>query len=387
MFKKSISILVWNLSTNDGFLRAFLLKNALEKLGYQIEILGFKFGNDLYKAIPKNLKIKVVEGGNYPGFWKSINKLLTYIEGDIVYAIKPQPASFGVALLKKLFTKRPIILDVDDWEMSWHGGDNWSYHPKPRQLIRDLLKPDGALRNPNHPLYIKWIENFVKEANAVTVNTKFLQQRFGGTLVPNGKDIFLFDPAKYNGNTSKIRYGLSEYKILMFPGAPRPYKGLEDVLIALDRINQPQLKLVIVGGSPYDDYDKKLQQCWGRWIVKLPNYPVDIMPDVVAAADIIVVPQRDTLETRAQFPLKITDGMAMAKPVLATKVGDIPEILGETGYLVDPNSPEQIAEQIQLIFQYLDAANERGKKARERCVEKYSIEAMASTLNSVISRL
>lgn len=120
MFKKSISILVWNLSTNDGFLRAFLLKNALEKLGYQIEILGFKFGNDLYKAIPKNLKIKVVEGGNYPGFWKSINKLLTYIEGDIVYAIKPQPASFGVALLKKLFTKRPIILDVDDWEMSWH---------------------------------------------------------------------------------------------------------------------------------------------------------------------------------------------------------------------------------------------------------------------------
>ncbi len=362
MFKKNISIIVWNLSTNDGFLRAFLLKNALEKLGYQIEILGFKFGNDLYKAIPKSLKIKVVEGGNYPGFWKSIKKLLTWIEGDIVYAIKPQPASFGVALLKKLFTKRPIILDIDDWEMSWHGGDNWSYRPKPKQLIRDLLKPDGALRNPNHPLYLKWMENFIKKANAVTVNTKFLQQRFGGTLVPNGKDIFLFDPAKYNSNASKIRYGLSEYKILMFPGAPRPYKGLEDVLLALDLINQPQLKLAIVGGSPYDDYDKKLQQYWGRWIVKLPNYPVDIMPDVVAAADVIVVPQRDTPETRAQFPLKITDGMAMAKPVLATKVGDIPDILGETGYLVDPNSPEQIAEQIQLIFQDLDAANERGKK-------------------------
>ena len=38
---------------------------------------------------------------------------------------------------------------------------------------------------------------------------------------------------------------------------------------------------------------------------------------------------------RAQFPLKLTDGMAMAKPVLSTRVGDILEILSDTGYIVD----------------------------------------------------
>jgi glycosyltransferase involved in cell wall biosynthesis len=111
------------------------------------------------------------------------------------------------------------------------------------------------------------------------------------------------------------------------------------------------------------------------------------MPDVLAAAHIVVVPQRDTLTARAQFPLKLTDGMSMAKPVLSTRVGDIPEILGETGYLVEPACPEKIAEQIQLIFQDLDLANQRGIKAREKCIEKYSIEAMASTLKSVISQL
>ena len=137
----------------------------------------------------------------------------------------------------------------------------------------------------------------------------------------------------------------------------------------------------------YDNYDEQLQQRWGRWIIKLPNYPADVMPDVVAAAHIVVVPQRDTPETRAQFPLKLTDGMAMAKPVLATRVGDIPEILGDTGYLAEPSCPEQIAEQIELIFQDLDLANQKGIKARKRCIEKYSIEAMASTLNSVIARL
>jgi glycosyltransferase involved in cell wall biosynthesis len=162
---------------------------------------------------------------------------------------------------------------------------------------------------------------------------------------------------------------------------------VEDVLIALEQLNQPDLRLVIVGGSPYDNYDEHLMEKWGRWMIKLPRCPIEVMPHVLAAAHIIVVPQRDTLTARAQFPLKLSDGMAMAKPVLSTIVGDIPEILGETGYLVQPSSPEQIAEQIQLIFENLELANERGQRARARCVEKYSIESMASSLESVISQL
>ena len=385
--KLKVSLLVWNLSTNDGFIRASLLKKVLLKLGYEVQIFGFLFGKELYKAISSEDQVYSVRASNYPDFLKSISKILKIIDGDIIYAIKPQPASFGVALLKKLYSKIPVILDIDDWELSWYGGDEWHYRPTLKQLARDLLKPDGALRNPCHPLYVKWIEGLVSSADAVTVHTKFLQQRFGGTFVPNGKDTSLFDPARYDAESSRNRYGLSEYRILMFPGAPRPYKGLEDVLIALDKINQPDLRLVIVGGSPYDDYDQQLQQKWGHWIIKLPNYPGDIMPDLVAAAHIVVVPQRDTLETRAQFPLKLTDGMAMAKPVLSTRVGDIPQILGNTGYLVEPACPEQLAEQIQLIFQNLESANQQGIKARERCVEHYSIEAMASVLKSVIARL
>jgi glycosyltransferase involved in cell wall biosynthesis len=384
---KKISIIVWNLSTNDGYIRASLLQSALQLLGCEVEIQGFLFGDKLYGAIPNHNNIYTVKSSNYPGFFKSIFQLLKHINGDIIYAIKPQPGSFGIGLLKKIYTHKPVILDIDDWEMSWHGGDNWHYRPTLKQLARDLLKQNGALRTPHHPLYLRWMEGMVNQATAITVHNRFLQQRFGGTFVPNGKDICLFDPTQYDGIVSKERYSLSGYRILMFPGAPRPYKGIEDVLIALDKINQPDLKLVIVGGSPYDDYDRQLQTKWGRWIIKLPSVPANHMPDVVAAADVIVVPQRDTVETRAQFPLKLTDGMAMAKPVLSTRVGDIPEILGDTGYLVAPSSPDQIAEQIQLIFNDLDAANERGKRARARCVEKYSLQAMASTLNSVITRL
>jgi glycosyltransferase involved in cell wall biosynthesis len=384
---KKISLLVWNLSTNDGFIRASLLGEALNKLGYESEILGFLFQDQLYGAISNSDKIQAVSGGNYPQFFNSVQQLLPKIDGDVIYAIKPQVPSFGVALLKKLLSHKPIILDIDDWEMSWNGGDEWRYQPAPKQLARDILKANGALRSPVHPLYIQGMEKLIRYADQITTHTKFLQKRFGGTSVPNGKDINLFDPTRYSAEESRARLGLSEYRVLMFPGAPRPYKGLEDILIALEQLNQDDIKLVIVGGSPYDEYDDQLIQRWGKWIIQLPKTPAIMMPEVVAAAHVVVVPQRDVPAAQAQFPLKLTDGMAMAKPILATKVGDIPEILGETGYLVESGSPEQIAQTLTEIFNNFGDAQAKGLQARQRCIENYSIDAMAIILEEVINKL
>ena len=380
-----VSLVVSDLS-GGGAIRAFLLAQVLIELNYEVEVVGFQFGKELYAIPPRGIPVCAIPGKNYPGFLMDAQKVLQKIDGDIIYAVKPKPTSFGLSLLKKLYTRRPVILDIDDWELSWFGGDEWKYRPDFKQLYRDIFKQNGELRKPDHPLYIQWMESLVSRADAVTVDTEFLKQRFGGVYLPNGKDTEMFDPAKYNPELSRERYGLSGYRILMFPGAPRPHKGVEDVLIALEQLNEPDLKLAIVGGSPYDDYDDRLMQRWGRWIVKLPRFPVETMPEVVAAAHIVVVPQRETLTAVAQFPLKLTDGMSMAKPVLSTRVGDIPAILGGTGYLVEPSSPAQISEKIQWIFQNLTAANLQGMKARKRCVKKYSIQAMALILSDIISR-
>lgn len=385
-----ISIIASDLSSSGagrwgGAVRPFLLSQALQKIGCEVEILGFV---DEYS--PTNISqskvpiIAIPSPKYYPQFLFSAQKLLKQITGDIIYAYKLKPSSLGLALLKKRQTGCPVFLDIDDWELSWHGGDNWKYRPSFKQFARDILKQEGALRQPDNPIYLKWIEKFVSKADRVTLHNQFLQNRFGGVYLPNGKDTDLFDPGKYDPEISRERYGLKDYRILMFPGAPRPYKGVEDVLIALEELNQPDLRLAIVGGSPYDDYDRQLSEKWGKWIIKMPKYPPTEMPAIVAAAHIIVVPQRDNPAAKAQFPLKLTDGMAMAKPIIGTKVGDIPEILGDTGYLVEPSSPSEIADKIKLIFNDLTAANAKGMKARERCREFYSIDAMAAILSKLI---
>ncbi len=382
----TVSVIAPDLA-GGGTTRVYLVANALQQLGCDVTVVGCQFAEQLYPVPPANLKVCAVPASRSLRYMATLTQLLPKITGEVIYAIKPRPTSFGTALLKQLISQRPVLVDIDDWEMSWFGGDTQRYRPGPKQLARDLLKPNGALRNPEHPLYLEWMETLVSKADAVTVTTQFLKQRFGGYYLPNSKDTDLFNPADYDPVASRQKYGLTGYRLLMFPGTARPHKGLEDVLMALDQLNQPDLRLVIVGGREPDSYEADLFARWDRWLIKLPRFSIDQMAEVVSAAHVVVVPQRDRATAKAQFPLKLTDGMAMAKPILSTRVGDIPEILGDTGYLVEAESPDQIATQLRLIFQDLSAANSRGLRARERCIEHYSVSTMAARLRTVIAEL
>ncbi|WP_107670963.1 glycosyltransferase family 4 protein [Cyanothece sp. BG0011] len=382
--KKKISVLAPDLSGGGGT-RVYLLAEVLQKLDYDVTVLGFAFRQPLYPPPPSYLKVEWIPGSDYPQFILKIWQLLQKIDGDIIYAVKPRPTSLGIAILKKLQSRKPVILDIDDWEMSWFGGDNWKYYVKPKQLLRDIIKPDGVFRNPQYQWYLKWTQKLIKYADAITINTKFLSNKYGGTYLPHGKDITRFNPDHFSPQKSRKQYGLSDYKILMFPGTVRPHKGIEDVLKAMDLLNWADLKLVLVGGRVIEDgYVNNLLNKWQHWIIKLPQQPPEKMPEIVAAAHVVVVPQKLTSTSEAQFPIKLTDGMAMGKPILATKVGDIPEILGDTGYLVDPSSPEQLAHQIDWIFNHLEEAQSKGQKARERCIQAYSLQSMATILSQIL---
>ena len=382
-----VSLIVSDLSSG-GTVRAYLLALVLIEIGYNVEVVGFQFGPTLYAEPPEKVVVRSVPGGVLPGILLKVPELLRLLDGDYIYAVKPKPTSFGIGLLRRWQTKKPLLLDMDDWELSWCGGDDWKYEPSSlKQRYRDLFKPNGQLRELGHPLYVKWLEKWIDRVDALTVDTSFLQKRFGGVYLPNGKETGLFNPDLYNPEQIRSQLGLSDYRLLMFPGAPRPHKGVEDVLDALELLNQDDLRLVIIGGSPYDDYDDRLKKRYGKWIIQLPRSPVEKMPELVAAAHVLVVPQRNTLTAIAQFPLKLSDGMAMAKPILSTTVGDIPEILGGTGYLVEPQNPPQIAEMITEIFANWDLAERKGKQGRDRCLEFYGTKAMSKILMDVFSTL
>ena len=79
--------------------------------------------------------------------------------------------------------------------------------------------------------------------------------------------------------------------------------------------------------------------------------------------------------------------MAMGKPIVATRISDIPEVLGGCGYLVDPNEPSQLADAIQYILDHPDEARAKGHAARERSKQKYDIHNLELGLRELVEQV
>lgn len=74
------------------------------------------------------------------------------------------------------------------------------------------------------------------------------------------------------------------------------------------------------------------------------------------------------------------DVRAMAKPIIATNVSDIPEILDGCGWITKPESPKQLAKTVKYVLDHPGEAFEIGLKAREKCEKEYSWEVMEEKL-------
>ena len=77
----------------------------------------------------------------------------------------------------------------------------------------------------------------------------------------------------------------------------------------------------------------------------------------------------------------ILEYMALGKPVVATIGGGTPEIVldGETGFLVPPAEPEQLAEKVEYIIDHPDLAFDMGAKGRARIETTFNLQDMAET--------
>ena len=287
------------------------------------------------------------------------------------------PTSFGIGLKKKYSSGKPLIVDIDDWELGFF------YHSGIMGRVGRFLN----FSNPNGLPYVWRIERLVEKADAVSVSNRFLQNKFGGTLLPHCRDTSDLDPQKFNPNMIKEKIGLAGKKILMFLGTPRPHKGIHDLLTALKLIDDPDLRLAVIGVENEEEFTQGIDDLLRSRVVVFPKIPFDKLPEYLSAADILAVPQRKTSDSIGQMPAKIYDAMAMAKPIVATCVSDIPEVLGDSGYLVDPGEPSQLASAIQYILSHPDEAHGKALAARERCQQMYDMKNLESGLQELVAQV
>jgi glycosyltransferase involved in cell wall biosynthesis len=297
--------------------------------------------------------------------------------------------SLGVGLARRVAGGRPLVVDVDDWEAGFTR-QIWRTRSGPgklRYLASSSLRPHMAHSLWNGPV----CERLVGLADAVTVSNRFLQARFGGTIVRHGRDTDGLSPERYDGRSLRRRLDLDpDAGLVLYFGTIQPYKGVEDLARAVARIDERRVMLVVAGASD-DEHGRRVRSIasglLGDRLVWRGIQPIRAVPEYLAAADVAVIPQRRGPATRGQIPAKLFDAMAMATPIVSTAVGDIPEILDGCGWVVPPGSPESLSEAIADVFRRPDEAAARARLARKRCEREYSWNAMESTLGELFERL
>jgi len=83
---------------------------------------------------------------------------------------------------------------------------------------------------------------------------------------------------------------------------------------------------------------------------------------------------------------KIFDAMAMEKPIIATRVNDMPKVLDGYGWIVDPQSPHQISEAIKYILSHYEEAKRKARIARSRFLRYYSFDALSKKLFKIFKK-
>jgi len=163
---------------------------------------------------------------------------------------------------------------------------------------------------------------------------------------------------------------------VLFVGALEPTKGVDGLLRAFERavVAAPRARLEIVGEGPMEPALRRLSAELGvSDRVTFPGrLPREQVRDRYEAAHVVVLPS----VVRENSPLVICEAMASARPVVASRIGGIPELVvdGETGLLFTPGDWAELADRLAALLADPGRARRMGAKARAAAAQRFAPE-------------
>jgi len=165
-------------------------------------------------------------------------------------------------------------------------------------------------------------------------------------------------------------------------GRLSPEKGFNILLEALREVadSKPEVRLVILGeGDERGTLEAQIKRLGLEGRVMMPGY----LPDARYYLPLFRVFALSSLTEG--LPIVILEAMQSGVPILATKVGGIPEVLnnGEAGILREPGSCKTLTEGIMECIDSPETAGQRVEVARQRLTEHYSSQVMAEKYQEI----
>jgi glycosyltransferase involved in cell wall biosynthesis len=202
-------------------------------------------------------------------------------------------------------------------------------------------------------------------------------------VIHNGVDLERFRPAP--ASDAKVALGRDpKHPLVGVFGRLSPEKGQRIALEAMFLLlkDRPGARLLLVGDGP--DRAELLECARALGIERVVEF-AGFRPDTVSllsACDVVLVPS-----AKEGFGLVAVEAMAAGKPVVATRVGGLSEIVvhGETGFLVRPNDPNSIARSLAELIDDSSLCERMGRQGRERAEACFDFRAQAACVADILS--
>jgi glycosyltransferase involved in cell wall biosynthesis len=194
-------------------------------------------------------------------------------------------------------------------------------------------------------------------------------------VIPYGLDADAFareaDPGAF-----RREIGAQAAPLIGFIGRMTAQKGVDVLLRAFVQVERlhPTAKLILAGDGPDRPALMHLAKSLGLRRALFLGWRSDAA-SILADIDLLTVPSR-----WEGFGLVTLEAMAMAKPVAASKVSALPEIVvpGETGWLLAPGDAGELADAMMAVLSDPDRAAQMGRAGKERVRREFPVQRMAS---------
>jgi spore coat protein SA len=218
----------------------------------------------------------------------------------------------------------------------------------------------------------------------------------------NGVDTGAFRPKWERPDEARAvreHYGLGEEPVVLYAGKIRESKGVGLLLAAMHRVWEkfPRAVLVLVGGTEFGrgrtkretpffkQFREQVARATGR-VILTGFVPHEDMPKTYLVGDVFAAPSQKP----EGMPMVLLEASACGLPLIATRLGGIPEVLqdGKNGLLVDsPNDPVELAEKIMTLLKDSALAQRLGRQGRDRILERFSWQRIAQEQEAVYDRI
>jgi len=216
-------------------------------------------------------------------------------------------------------------------------------------------------------------------------------------VINNGVNFKTFNKdLKKNNLTHRKEFDIElEKKIILIPTRIAVYKGLDFLVDSIcdNKLfleNNNILFLISIPDYPFSDQEKelfdnikiKIEKSEVSNLVKFIFLKYEDMKKAYSVADLFFLPSE-----KEQLPMSILEAMACEIPIIATRVGGVPELLehGKEAYTVDFGDKLAVKQSVEKYL-IIENYTENRENAYKKVLEKYSIEKISSTYRELYKR-